>query len=55
MPFWLARSLDELACIVEVALGMAFSNQIRSMRFRDVLKLGVRVFRGNMRCMIGGK
>lgn len=41
--------------MVEVAFGIAFSNQIRSRRFRAVLKLMLRVFEGSSRCIIMGK
>lgn len=36
-------------CVVEVDFGMSFSNQIESMRFKDNLKLGFRVFWGIIR------
>lgn len=55
MPFWLLRVEEVCMCIVEVILGMAFSNQIRSRRVRAVLKLMLSVFRGSSRCMIVGK
>lgn len=55
MPFWLLRVEEVSMCIVEVILGMAFSSQIRSRRFRAVLKLMFSVFRGSSRCMIVGK
>lgn len=42
-------------CVVEVDFGIRFSNQIRSMRFRDSLELWLRIFWGIIRCMIGGK
>lgn len=41
-------------CVVEVDFGISFSSQIRSMRFRDSLKLWFRVFWGIVRWMIGG-
>lgn len=54
-PFWLVKSLDELVCMVEVALGRDFSSQIKSSKFRDILKLGFKVSKGNVRCIIVGK
>lgn len=53
-PFWLVSILDMCMCVVEVDFGMRFSNQIESMRFKDSLKLGFRVFCGMIRWMIGG-
>lgn len=49
MPFWLVTILDELVCIIEVDFGIVFSNQIRSRRLRDVLKLRLREFVGSVR------
>lgn len=38
-PFWLLSDLEALLCIADSVLGAAFSNQIRSIRLRAVLKL----------------
>lgn len=40
---------------VEVTFGIAFFSQIRSKRFRAVLKLMLSVLEGSSRCMIVGK
>lgn len=36
-PFWLAIILDRWVWVIEVDFGTAFSSQIRSRRFRDIL------------------
>lgn len=42
-------------CRVDVVFGSIFSIQIRSSRFREVLKLIVRILWGIRRCMVSGK
>lgn len=49
IPFWLLREDEVSVWMVEVALGIAFSNQVRSSMVKAVLKLVLSVFSGRSR------
>lgn len=54
-PFWLVIDLEIDVCRVDRVFGSAFSIQMRSSRFSDVLKLIVSILLGIRRCMVSGK
>lgn len=54
-PFWFDVMMEAVICVLAIVFGIAFSSQIRSIRFDAMFWLIVRLLTGNRRWIIDGK